>query len=153
MSNTTNSVDSLQATINRKAEVRLKNDLLELSNQISGSRLISGIRDGDEAPRLFMRKEGAKSVLAKVDGETSNKHVYLKDHMTSNPIENLFGTTKETYSKEPRIYGAFALQLFNYWLPFYIEEETRMFVERIEKIQEDVDYLNGSVANLECNQH
>lgn len=150
---TTQSVDSLQATINKKADLRLKEDLFKLSIMVNGSRLISGMKNNDETPKLFTRKPDAKSLLAIVDGETSNKRVYLQDDFSSDPIENMFGVTKDQCSTEPRIYGAFSKQLYDHWLPIYINEETKMFVDQINKLQEDVDTLSGSVANLEYNQH
>lgn len=152
------SVDSLQATINKQAEIRLRKDLWALSNSIKKNRLVIK-NSGNKVPELMVvnPKADLQEVKAMaIDGTDvigssfkaiSHKQIDVKD------LPDVLYMYTDVVSMDGEGVSPYIRELFYYWLPFYIEEETKAFIDRIDKIQEDVDYLNGSVANLECNQH
>lgn len=137
MTEKTNTVNSLQEVINKRASKRLIRDLLNLSEYISQNRLLYS--NELDMPKLFIKNSDNPALLALIDGEKNTKRVYLQSEFSSAPFHNMFAVSSST--SNPSVSGAFAKYLYSFWLPKYIEEETQTFIERIDDLKEDVEYL------------
>lgn len=143
------SIDGVQAVINKKAENRLKADLYDLSQRVGSNRLLSH-RD-DNIPKLYIRKDDEKPVLATIEGETTTQRVFKTKAFESNPIDNMMGVSSSgaTYN----IYGSFSKLLYDFWLPKYIEEESRAFVKKIAELEEQIEYVSSDISSIQRNEY
>lgn len=120
MKNSEQTVDTLQQTINKRAEQRLLKDIGELASVISRQKLLRRNED-IEQPELMFLKPDTKSVLAVVDGKDNHEYVYQQDSFLKDPIDRMFGVssnTSETRIKD--LWGVYVKFLFEQWLPIYI---------------------------------
>lgn len=110
---------TLQELINSKAENRLKNDLKKLLSTLEDNRLLRG--SYDYKPKL--------AVVAERDESDSPVKHYAPDS-----LDRLLNPN----------FGLLYKEMYENYLPIYIEQETKLFMEKVEKIQEDVNTLMDS---------
>lgn len=108
--------DTVQAAINLLAERRLERDLKKLSNSIRENRLMAtGDSDPDRPrPDLYWKAP---------DGQYKQFTPYQLFRYKDS------GSTP--YMEE----------LFRYWLPVYIQEETNNFFSKVDQLQQNYDEL------------
>lgn len=112
-------VETLQEVINKRAFKRLDEDLDAIHQFISNNAILSRTWHNG-------RQKSMPTVGIKKGGE--GKEVY---------IPFLFHPSSE-----------FRKSVREYWEPEYIAEETRRFVNEVEKVRQDVDYLLDNVGPL-----
>jgi hypothetical protein len=120
-------VDTLQATINKRAADRLDADLQAASKFIRENRLLSITSDNDHgmsAPSL------SYEIRAEQDGQKAKVNTTQPYYIFK--YEKSCGTIHSAWYMD---------RLREYWLPIYIEEETQMFVQKVDQVKEDVNYL------------
>lgn len=129
-------VGSLQVLINKRAEERLNNDLVALSKSIWENPLMNS----HDSPKLYFKKTGSETVQAIREGFEKPERVYLiGDIITGSNTMNAWKIGREFKR------GEYMEQLFQFWLPKYIEEETQIFINRINELEEQMEYLKDSV--------
>jgi hypothetical protein len=108
--------DTVQASINLMAERRLERDLKKISEMIRENRLMA---TGDTSP------------------DRPRPDLFYKDH--KGEYKSLTPYQMFKYKFEGT--SPFMTQLFEYWLPLYIIEETNAFFSKVDQLQADVDNL------------
>lgn len=116
METTTN---SLQEIIEKRAEKKLKNDLLSLYDTISGNRILTG----NGVPTLTIKKD------EKVFEQRLTNLLLVR---TSQDYD---------FKKQIDVQGIYSNELFKHWLPIYIQEETNAFINKVDSLQEQIEEL------------
>lgn len=109
--------DTVQAAINKLAEDRLKRDLTKISDFIQGNSLLNPSDNSKERP--------SPQLFEKLSDDT---------YKGSTPYW-VFQHKKNGSS------SGYMDKLFNYWLPVYIEQETKSFFERVDQLQANYEEL------------
>lgn len=119
---TMETVDSLQAIINKRAAAKLDTDLAAISTFVKENRILAQTDRG--MPELTFN-------LIRVAGEEP-----ATKKLTPFWLFQYAKSGMSNYSS-----SSYMDQLRALWLPVYIQEETALFVEKVDKVREDVDYL------------
>lgn len=117
-------IKDLQKLIEERATERLEVDLIALGKLVEKHPLL-GV--GDDGPQLAYNVDYGKIV---------NERKVVRYETQS--IGRLFGAT---YYNQDHLWGEYLKQLRQFWLPKYIEEESKAFLDKLDQIQNDVDYL------------
>lgn len=123
----TRDIKDLQKLIEQRAADKLAKDLFAIADRISKEVLL-------QPHRVNGSVDGKFPELAYTMSTTKPK-VYTEE---SNA--RLFGAQAQQYTGY-NIWGVYLKQLQEYWLPIYIERESKEFLEKLDKVKEDVDYL------------
>lgn len=115
-------VEVLQELINKRALARLRKDLVEISTFIRGNRILSE----SSIPQLTFKMVPD----SKGEQKTDTKAPYW-----------VFQFEKSQYGTDNYSGSAYMQTLLDHWLPIYVAEESRLFMEQVEKLQGDVNDL------------
>lgn len=118
----TPTINTLQDTINKRAAKRLDADLVDICNFVRGNRLLQ--RNDDKFPKLTFQMAPKQDQKR----ETKTQSPYWVFQYQASGRENF---ASSVYMDDLRAY----------WLPIYIEEETKAFMDKIDEIRNDVDGL------------
>lgn len=130
--------ESLQKLIEDRAKKRLNKDIVELGILINSQKLLrpSGV------PKLLFAKNGLKDILVEHKQPSLETRVYNVSTIEALEVTRLFAADKQGYGDSPfRIWGEYLKELEEYWLPLYIQEETELFVQQVDTLQEQIDEL------------
>jgi len=125
--------------INKRAEDRLKEDLFKLSESIWSSRLFSK----SDAPKMYFKKEGKESFKATREGTNMQPEtVYPRDAFSCD--SNTMNAWKDGYNRI--LLGEFMKIMFDFWIETYIKEETESFIQKINDIESEMEYLKDNIV-------
>lgn len=124
----TQKIDTLQQLINQRAEARLDRDMIEISDYIRGNRLLADTKLPELTYELYPQEDGK---------------INLKKH----PPFWVFQCEKRT-SGSYISRSVYMDRLRDYWLPIYIQEETNLFISKIDELGEQVENLQNDIENL-----
>lgn len=118
-------IKDIQKLIEERAILRLTSDIKNLEKLITSQPLLKHNGRNEKPP--------VGELVGKLpDGEP----IYEKTNVTA-----LFSVNIYTHLHDSTNYMG---QLYRYWLPIYIEQESREFLEKLDQIQDDVnDLLNN----------
>lgn len=120
----------LNSLVEARAKQKLLDDLADLSQKILGNSLMRPVTSARDEENAFPRL----GLITLVNDQRK-----FEDMTT----EKLFGCSKQkdTVVNESQVWGYYLKQLYMYWLPIYIERESRSFMEAVDRMQKDVNYL------------
>lgn len=124
----TQKIDTLQQVINQRAEARLDRDMIEISDYIRGNRILANTEIPNLTYELYPKEDG-------------------KINLQKHPPFWVFQYEKRTSSSYISR-SVYMDRLRDYWLPIYIQEETNLFVSKIDELGEQVENLQNEIDNL-----
>lgn len=121
-------LNTLQQAIEKRASNRLKNDLGEIANQLKNVKLLYPYNGSslsyEEFPKLsYEESKQAKGTM----GSLLSAIIPMPGN--NSPVS---------------LQGEYIKALYQYWLPYYVAEETAAFIDRVD----EVDSLMKEVSDL-----
>jgi hypothetical protein len=117
-------IQDIQAVIEKRATLKLNTDLQSLCNSMNNIELLR--YNGDhlaERPKAFLKVR---------DGQSEKFQDY--------EIPSMFHVS--TNDRDGRFSGSILMtKLHDYWLPVYIERETKSFFDRLDQVEQQVSDL------------
>lgn len=114
-------IKDLQKLIEERASQELLKDLLELSKTMDAQTLLNVDSDG---PILAYDRKQDRNIPAWEPSYTFDLYNFSVQYGMS--ASNL---------------SPFMRQLYDHWLPKYIEAKSKEFLEKLDQVQQDVNYL------------
>lgn len=135
----TENVNSLQEIINKKASLRLMDDLHKISEFFSGNRLLIG--NGNGYPILYRDKNNnGFDIFTEASVSAATFRAKKESELEAASVRSHIWVTKHSTGVQISA-KSYAADLYDYWLPIYIQEETESFVTKVEELRDDVDDL------------
>jgi len=130
-------INILQATINKRAEAKLDDDLAAIWKMVEEHDILSRSND---MPTLKIETRPAKMMDGKVVEPAK---------MESMTIRSILRYATNGYRPVTYASSVFMDQVRAALLPEYINKMTADFLARIDKLEEDVDYLKDNAKMIE----